>query len=187
MRRRREACVDVPSRRKFLATDNLTEQGAIEARAVAEALKLGLRRLAKAVVIVTAHRGDRRAAMTATAVSELSMDPPSLLICANRSASMFSLLEEGGDFCVNILDVSQRDIAERCAGGASGEARFSDAGWQRAANGGWILEGAQASFACRYEQALFYGTHGVFVGRVIDVRIAGDVSPLIYVDGAFRC
>lgn len=151
----------------------------------ADALKTGLRRLAKAVVVITAHRGEQRAAMTATAVSELSMDPPSLLICANRSASMFALLEDGADFCVNILDGSQRHIADRCAGGASGDARFLEGDWQRAANGGWILGGAQASFACLYEQALFYGTHGIFIGRVIDAQIAGEVDPLIYVDGRY--
>lgn len=151
----------------------------------AAALKAGLRRLAKAVVVITAHRGDQRAAMTATAVSELSMDPPSLLICANRSASMFALLKEGADFCVNILDGTQRSIADRCAGGASGAERFLEGNWQRAANGGWILGGAQASFACRHEQALFYGTHGIFIGRVIEARVEGDIDPLIYVDGRY--
>jgi len=153
---------------------------------MAEQLKQGLRRLAKAVVVITACDGSRRCAMTATAVSELSFDPPSLLICANRSASMFPLLEEGANFCVNILDVSQRDIADRCAGAVRGDARFDVGDWERAANGGWILDGAQASFACVNEQSLFYGTHGIFIGRVIDVRIHGDVSPLIYVDRAFR-
>ncbi|UNK79216.1 flavin reductase family protein [Sphingopyxis granuli] len=153
---------------------------------IAGALKLGLRRLAKAVVVVTAHRGDARAAMTATAVSELSLDPPSLLVCANRSASMFPLLKDGADFCVNILDASHRAIADRCAGGAAGDARFAEGDWRQAANGGWVLGDAQASFACAFEQAHFYGTHGIFIGRVIDVRIAGEVGPLIYVDGTFR-
>src|SRR3546814_7831757 len=90
----------------------LTNTGLQTASPVAESLRSGLRRLAKAVVVITAHRGDVRAAMTATAVSELSMDPPSLLICANRSASMFALLKDGADFCVNILDASQQARSE---------------------------------------------------------------------------
>ncbi len=155
-------------------------------RELAELLRLGLRRLAKAVVVITTHHGEDRYAMTATAVSELSMDPPSLLVCVNRSASIFPALREGADFCVNILHSSQRDVADRCGGGAKGEARFGDGGWVRAGEGGWLLAGAQAGFACRNECSTFYGTHGIFVGRVTGVRIDGEVSPLIYMDRQFR-
>lgn len=153
---------------------------------IAELLKLGLRRLAKAVVVITAQDGHRRCAMTATAVSELSMDPPSLLVCANRSASMFSLLEARADFCVNILHRSQRPIADRCAGAAHGDERFAEGGWEQASNGGWILPEAQASFVCVNEKSVFYGTHGIFIGRVVEVRSHGEVGPLIYVDRTFR-
>jgi hypothetical protein len=38
--------------------------------------KLALRRLASAVAVVTCRDGERRHAMTATAVSAMSMDPP---------------------------------------------------------------------------------------------------------------
>src|SRR3546814_8843470 len=89
-------------------------------------------------------------------------------------------------FRSNRVDASQQAIAEHCAGGASGEARFSRGDWQRAVHGGWVLGDAQASFTCLFEQAHFYGTHGIFIGRVVDVRIAGAVGPLIYVDGGFR-
>ena len=67
------------------------------------ALREGLRRLAKAVVVITCQHGGERFAMTATAVSELSMDPPSLLICVNRSASLHAPLSAKAA-CLSVLD-----------------------------------------------------------------------------------
>jgi flavin reductase (DIM6/NTAB) family NADH-FMN oxidoreductase RutF len=146
---------------------------------LAGALRAGLRRLAKAVVVITSRHEGVRFAMAATAVSELSMDPPSLLICVNRSASLDAPLGAGAGFCVNILHYNQLDIADGCAGKMKGEARFGTGRW---AGGGdecpW-LEDAQASFACRQEQSMDYGTHRIFIGRVEAVRLHGEVDPLV--------
>jgi flavin reductase len=45
-----------------------------------------MRRLAATVNVVTARSGERCFGMTATAVTSLSMDPVSALVCVNRSA-----------------------------------------------------------------------------------------------------
>ena len=153
---------------------------------IALQLRAGLRRLGKAVVMITAFHDERRWAMTATAVSELSMDPPSLLICVNRSASMFEGLTAGqANFAVNILHAGQIDIANAGAGATKGEGRFAVGSWKAHPCGTPWLEGAQASFLCRYERHIEYGTHAVVIGRVTEARTAGDVDPLIYVDGGY--
>ncbi len=54
-----------------------------------------LRRLAKAVVVITTRHADQRFAMSATAISELSMRPPSMLVCINRAASIHSPMQAG--------------------------------------------------------------------------------------------
>ncbi|WP_129794388.1 flavin reductase family protein [Sphingosinicella sp. CPCC 101087] len=149
------------------------------------ALRDGLRRLAKAVVVITSRHEGARFAMAATAVSELSMDPPSLLICVNRTASLSAPLSAGADFCVNILHSDQADLAIACSGQVKGEARFASGRWIGAdAEPPW-LEDAQASFACRQEQALDYGTHRIVIGRVEAVRLHGEIDPLVYVDGRY--
>ena len=152
---------------------------------VAARLRTGLRRLAKAVVVITCRRDNTRFAMAATAVSELSMDPPSLLICVNRTASLHAPLSQGGEFCVNILHASHADIATTCGGGAKGEARFNIGSWAEGPSGTPYLQGAQASFFCRMETGLDYGTHSILIGQVTDVRTEGPVDPLVYVDGRY--
>lgn len=153
--------------------------------ALAEQLKLGLRRLGKAVVVITSWHDGRRWAMTATAVSELSMDPPSLLVCVNRSASLHVPLTAGANFCVNILDASQLDIAMASAGKLKGEERFGTGEWAAADCNTPTLKGAQASFLCSYAKHVEYGTHAVIIGEVREVTTSGAADPLIYLDGQF--
>jgi len=152
---------------------------------VAMRLREGLRRLAKAVVVITCKHEGQRYAMAATAVSELSMNPPSLLICVNRTASLYDPLSQGADFCVNILHSSHSHISSVCSGKARGEARFAVGDWGATVEECPLLEDAQASFFCRNEQAMDYGTHHIVIGRVEEVRIAGEIDPLVYADGRY--
>jgi flavin reductase (DIM6/NTAB) family NADH-FMN oxidoreductase RutF len=156
-----------------------------ETSQTALALREGLRRLAKAVVVITCQHGGERFAMTATAVSELSMDPPSLLICVNRSASLHAPLSAKAGFCVNILHRAHTDISTLCSGKAKGEARFALGRWHAADGGIPYLADAQASFLCRHEQSYDYGTHCIVIGLVEKVLIHGSVDPLVYVDGTY--
>ncbi|MDT8760195.1 flavin reductase family protein [Sphingomonas psychrotolerans] len=154
-------------------------------RDVAEQLRAGLRRLGKAVVVITCRYEERRWAMTATAVSELSMDPPSLLVCVNKSASLHGPLTAGANFCVNILHADHLHVSQACSGKAKGEARFAEGAWDMAADGTPYLRDAQASFFCTYERHLEYGTHAVVIGAVTGVSHSGEVDPLIYIDGGY--
>lgn len=153
--------------------------------AIARALRGGLRSLAKAVVVITTQQEGDRYAMTATAVSELSMEPPSMLICVNRSASMYGVLASGADFCINILGAEQLDIAACCSGKMRGEARFTEGDWRRSAVGAPYLADAQAAIVCRQRAQLEYGSHGVFIGDVVHVTSRTPCDPLVYIDGRY--
>ena len=155
------------------------------ADSVAAELRNGLRRLAKAVVVITSQHAGVRYAMAATAVSELSMEPPSLLACVNQSASLALPLQEGADFSINILHSSYASLAALCSGPAKGEARFTVGDWQTSDDGLPYVGDAQATFFCRFAALYAHGSHFVVIGNVIAVRATGLVDPLIYVDGRY--
>lgn len=158
---------------------------ASSSHAVADQLRSALRRLAKAVVIVTCRLNEERFAMTATAIAELSMAPPSLLVCVNHTASIYAPLKDVEYFGINILHSSHQPISERCSGATKGEARFEVGRWSESDEGVPSLCDAQAVIICRNDRNVEYGTHDVFFGRVVSARIFGDVSPLIYMDGRY--
>lgn len=152
---------------------------------LADQMKGAMRRLAKSVVILTTRFEGARIAMAATAVDSLSMEPPSLIACINRSASIFPAFAARSPFCVNILGREHEALAHACGGKLKGEARFAEGAWGEHHNGVPFLEDAQASLFCDQDGEFFYGTHGVFVGRVAAVRLAGAPAPLIYADARY--
>ncbi len=147
--------------------------------------KLALRRLASSVTVITSYHDGQRLAMAATAVDALSMEPPSLLVCINQTASMHMALSLGTVFCINILHRSQEKIAQLCGGGANGEERFSIGTWHTAAENVPYLEGAQANIMCTVDAAFAYGTHGIFVGKVQQVTVSESIDPLLYMNGRY--
>ncbi|MEO5325009.1 flavin reductase family protein [Mesorhizobium sp. CC13] len=146
--------------------------------------KAAMRRLAKSVVILTTRFEGQRLAMAATAVDSLSIEPPSLLACVNRTASIFTAFEAKSPFCVNILARTHEVLAKRCGGQVKGEARFAEGDW-RERDGIPYLADAQANIFCANDGEFYYGTHGVFVGRVTDVALFGSIEPLIYADARY--
>ena len=148
-------------------------------------MRLALRRFAKSVMVVSCEHQGVRYAMSATAVSELSLDPPTMLVCVNVGASMHMPLSAGADFAINMLHGGQEQIARNCGGALRGEERFSAGDWQTSAFGPPYLADAQASFICRLVNRVDHGTHSVFIGEVELAMAADVVDPLVYVDGRY--
>ena len=152
---------------------------------LADDMLRGLRRFAKSVMVVSCEMDGRRYAMSATAVSEVSLDPPIMLICVNREATLHIPLLAGADFAINLLHAGQEQIARNCGGELRGAERFEHGDWQNSEAGPPILADAQAYFVCRQEQRVEHGTHSIFIGEVIAAHCNRSVDPLVYVDGAY--
>jgi flavin reductase (DIM6/NTAB) family NADH-FMN oxidoreductase RutF len=155
--------------------------------AIVEAsFKSAMRRMAATVNLITLSEGGVPKGMAATAVSSLSMDPPSLLVCVNRSASLHEPMGAATQFCVNVLHADQIEIARIFADNSLREVRFNTGRWAIEPGKAPYLEDAQAALFCDVDQTFSYGTHTIFIGRVTEVRVREHVDPLIYVDGGYR-
>lgn len=154
---------------------------------LAAGLKAGMRRLAASVCVISLLDKDGvRHAMTATAVTSLSDNPPALLVCVNKNAVAYKPLMEGLSFCVNVLNEQQADISVHCAG-KSEEGRFSKGNWQAHSSALPYLDDAEVNFFCVNEKVVEYGSHIVVMGKLFEVITRdGDVSPLLYADGKYR-
>ena len=146
--------------------------------------KKALRRLASSVSVITCRQGGRDFAMTATAVSALSMEPPSMLVCVNRSATFHAALSQADAFAINVLSRAHVIISRACSGEAKGESRFGVGSWDTG-TAAPVLADAQAAIICRKDAELEYGTHTVFMGPILSISTNGEVDPLIYVDGQY--
>jgi flavin reductase (DIM6/NTAB) family NADH-FMN oxidoreductase RutF len=152
---------------------------------VSDQLKLAMRSLAQPVVVITTAADGTRHAMSATSVTSVSLDPPSMLFCMNRSASSHPTLLAGAGFCINMLGLHHELLARLCSGAAKGEARFAEGQWDYDGDGIPYLVDAQASISCVQDGRMSYGTHDIFIGKVKSVRTTDFVRPLVYVDGTY--
>ena len=144
-----------------------------------------MRRLAGTVAIVTVDVDGERHGTTATAVTSLSMDPPSIIVCFNRGSRLHGYLSRADSFCVNILHADDIEIARLFAAPVSSAERFAVGIWHGPTGQAPALNGTQASILCRKDQVIDYGSHTIFIGRVTSVVNRADISPLVYRDGGY--
>ncbi|EJJ31469.1 flavin reductase family protein [Rhizobium sp. CF142] len=140
-------------------------------------------------LIATEYEGGRHS-MLATAATSVSMDPPSLLVCVNRSASAYPALKARGAFSLGIMPSRSHVIGRAIATAASAE-RFLHGNWNRLAGTGettdglpWLAE-TQATLFCTIETSLDYGTHTIFVANVVHAIGNCSNDPLLYCDGRY--
>lgn len=96
---------------------------------LAVAFRLAMRRLAATVTIITTSDSGTRHGMTATAVTSVCADPPSILFCVNQSASIHAPLKVGSRICVNLLKAAHTELSNVFSGKLEGEARFGHGQW----------------------------------------------------------
>ena len=144
-----------------------------------------MRRLATTVSIVTVQDGAERHGTTATAVTSVCMEPPSILVCINRDSRLHAFMRTQDRFCVNLLHVDNLATARLFSSPLPGPERFAGGDWQHDAFGVPFLADAQANLFCMKETQIDHGMHTIFIGRVTRARSRPDISALIYADGSY--
>jgi flavin reductase (DIM6/NTAB) family NADH-FMN oxidoreductase RutF len=152
--------------------------------ALIEDFRHAMRRVASTVNVISICVDREPMGITATAVSSISMDPPSLLICINRAATVHAPMGDVTHFRVNVLHRDQEPIARMFSDRAQHELRFGT-GWNIDCALPPRLINAQASILCRRIDHHQFATHSIFIGVVEEVAVRGDVHPLVYLDGRY--
>ena len=159
---------------------------AAEGEVLRDGFRAAMRRLASTVAVVTCRRDGEWAGMAATSVTSLSMDPPSILVCVNRGASIRGAIRQGSPFTVNLLDRDHAPVSMAFGGAKTGAERFGVGSWQAGEAGVPWLEDGVAAIDCVVDAEIEYGTHSIIIGRVRGARICGEATPLIYLDGHYQ-
>lgn len=139
-----------------------------------------MRHIAAAVYAITTKHQGVRYGIVATAFSSVSFDPPSVLICVNEGTSIHAPLMDTDRFCVNVLGMVNRDIAD-CFMQFEGEERFSVGDWGEE-QGVPVLTNAQSTMVCRIADRHKFGTHTIIIGELIGANHRDNAKPLTYYD-----
>lgn len=153
--------------------------------AVGTSFRAMMRKFPATVTVVTGFDDKTDHGMTVTAVTSVSIEPPSLVVCLNNRTYLHEMLLCQPNFAVNVLHQQQRPLSDAFSGAVAPEERFRPGEWQRHASGVLILSGAHARVICRRVAAVPYGTHTLFIGQVVDAFVDDGTRPLLYEDARY--
>jgi flavin reductase (DIM6/NTAB) family NADH-FMN oxidoreductase RutF len=132
------------------------------------------------VTIVTAADSGGQFGTTVSAVSTVSLEPPTLLVCLNRTSRTREVVDRTSRFAVNILGVGQGDLARTFA--TDRDDKFDGVEFETGPFGVALLRDAIAHIECTVRETATSGTHTVFFGEVQRAeRFEGE--PILYYRG----
>lgn len=145
---------------------------------------LFVRAMGRAVSGVTVVATDGKAgrfAVTVSAMSSVSAEPPLVLACIRRESPANRAIRANGVFAISVLADCQAHISDTFAGRPRWGAPFdfTIGEWRGLVTGAPCLDGAAARFDCALWSCHEAGSHTVFIGRVLAAG-ESEAAPLLY-------
>jgi flavin reductase ActVB len=133
-------------------------------------------------VTTTVDGTGRSWGFTGSSFSSLSLQPPLVLVCLDKSASTHAAFISADRFLVNVLAADQAHVATRFA--TSGIDRFAAGDMEPCELGLPGLSGALARVACAMHGTLDGGDHSILIGQVEAAHVSTQ-TPLVYCDRSY--
>lgn len=146
-----------------------------------EKFKRALAQWATGVTVVTSLYKGMPVGVTVTAFSSLSLEPPLVTICLDKSLFTHQVVLDNKAFAVNVLSEQQQEMGLRFAGMLPDvEERFEGLVVTTAVTGCPLLADCLMTADCRLWRVYDGGDHSLFVGEVVAVQIDEKKRPLLY-------
>jgi flavin reductase (DIM6/NTAB) family NADH-FMN oxidoreductase RutF len=132
------------------------------------------------VAVVTAAGQGAHRGLACTAVSAVSLRPPMLMVCLDRTSDTLEAIRWSGGFVVNFLKAGRGELCERFAGKRPDKISGVPHVVSHSARGAPVLvEDSTASAECVLHQAVEAGDHWILVGLIEQASMYGG-TPLTY-------
>ena len=152
-----------------------------DVKAIAENLKVVMRRFPQGVTVVTMQSEDHQLGITVASFTSISLTPPLILVSIAKGSFYHDTIVNAKSFAVNILASDQGDVSERFAGKVpQGEDRFHNVKFQTGLNGAPLIQGALSWIECRNRRTIEAGDHTIVLGEVTTCKAMKEATPLLY-------
>lgn len=138
------------------------------------------------VSVVTLGRGGAQVenGLTISWMSQVSFNPPMLMLAVDKLHYSVDLLRSTKNFCVNLLGEDQLALAGRFAQQATtGDDKLAAVAQRPSDTGAAILTDAVAYFDCEVTSIVEAGDHLVVMGQIEDAAVLNDRAPLTSASG----
>jgi flavin reductase (DIM6/NTAB) family NADH-FMN oxidoreductase RutF/CheY-like chemotaxis protein len=140
------------------------------------------RSLTNGVYIVTVEDEGQINGVTTPWVTQLSYDPPMVMVAISPLRKCYEMITNRGQFAVNVLASGQVDVASRFGLTTGREMdKFEGVVPERTPAGNPLLSNVVAYIDCELVKTVAVGDHSLFVGEVIGVEVLDlALSPLTF-------
>ena len=154
----------------------------------AQTFRDGMSRVGAAVHIITTGGAAGRAGFTATAVSSVSDDPPTVLVCLNRNGRSAAVLARTACSASTRWppSISRWPTCSPAAAASPARSASCMARGTNCVTGAPVLAGALVAFDCRVIDFRPVATHQILIGQVEAVQLGPARPALLYADRAYR-
>ena len=165
-----------------------------------EMLRAVMRHWPTGVAILTSRHGAQSHGMTVNSFTSISLEPPLVLACVERSVRTHGLIEQSGVMAISFLRDGQDWISDRFAGrDTEKKDRFEGLRTYTAVTGAPILADNLGHLDCVVIGAHAAGDHTIFVAEVVSAAVGsawataggdghehGGLGPLLYFDRGYH-
>ncbi|MCY4103359.1 MAG: flavin reductase family protein [bacterium] len=132
-------------------------------------------KIPNALALIGSRAGEERNGMTASWISQLSMEPVLIGVAVENTAVTHRLITDGGSFTVNLWDAEQTRVFVKFSKPAAyADGTLNGRPVTEAATGAPVFAEAIAWLDCEVRHSLDLGTHTLFIGELVDGGINDD-------------
>ncbi|BCW69077.1 flavin reductase [Arthrobacter sp. NicSoilB8] len=148
----------------------------------ADLMKAFNRQFITGVTVVTTKEGETPKGLAANSYCSVSVEPPLVLVCVQKTSSTYPALFSSSHLGINILGTGQKDTVRVFASKAPD--KFAELDWHEGPKGSPLLDGSAASLEAEIQERFQAKTHTVFICRVRHAEI-DNTAPMVYKAGHF--
>lgn len=122
--------------------------------------------------------------MAASSFVSVSLDPPLVLVCIQKSSTTWKKLKSASRIGVSVLG-EEHDRACSQLAAKSGD-RFEGLEWSTTEGGAVLLDGAAVSLDCSVVEEIAAGDHQLVLFKIEELKFQPTVNPLVFHGSRFR-
>lgn len=136
------------------------------------------------VVALCAQVGGDPVGMAISAFTPVSLEPPLVSVCIQKSSATWQKLEKKDWMGLSILGDGQGDLCRQLSQ-KTGD-RFKDVRWAASERGAIFIEGSIACMECRFFKTVDAGDHLLVLLELKAHSVPAPVQPLVFHGRRFR-
>ena len=142
-----------------------------------KALLKTLGKMTYGIYILTTSYKEEVNGMVASWVSQISYDPPMVMVAIHPNRYSHHLITQSGYFALHVLARNQAHLIEHFKG-PDPESKFASKPWTRGKTGCPVLTSCLGYMECEVKASYSPGNHTLFVGEMIDAQAFSEGQPL---------